>query len=44
MFGPLSLLILQTCVIIVAARAVGVLARRLVQPAVFAEVLAGILL
>jgi len=44
MFGPLSLLILQTCVIIVAARAVGVLARRLGQPAVIAEVLAGILL
>src|SRR5947207_3182902 len=43
MFGPLALLILQSCVIIVAARLVGVLARRVGQPAVIAEVLAGIL-
>jgi len=42
MFGPLSLLILQSCVIIVAARIVGMIARRLGQPAVIAEVLAGI--
>jgi Kef-type K+ transport system membrane component KefB len=42
--GPLPLLILQTCVIIVAARFVGGLARRLGQPSVIAEVLAGILL
>src|SRR5450755_2561853 len=44
MFGPLALLILQTCVIIVVARGVGVLARRLGQPSVIAEVLAGIFL
>ncbi|HTA89675.1 MAG TPA: cation:proton antiporter [Polyangiaceae bacterium] len=44
MFGALELLILQACVIIVAARAVAFAARRLGQPAVIAEVLAGILL
>src|SRR3954471_2143475 len=44
MDGPLPLLILQICVIIVAARLIGRLARRLGQPAVIAEVLAGILL
>ena len=44
MLGPLPLLILQTGVIIVAARVVGALARRLGQPAVIAEVIAGILL
>jgi Kef-type K+ transport system membrane component KefB/nucleotide-binding universal stress UspA family protein len=44
MHGTLPLLILQICVIIVAARLVGVLARRLEQPAVIAEVIAGILL
>src|SRR5450432_3888396 len=44
MLGPLPLLILQSCLIIVAARLVGVLARRVGQPAVIAEVLAGILL
>src|SRR4051812_39032457 len=44
MLAPFSLLILQTCVIIIAARLVGRLARRLGQPAVIAEVLAGILL
>src|SRR6188768_1900352 len=44
MHGPLAVLILQACIIIVAARAVGALARRLGQPAVIAEVMAGILL
>ncbi|MET0793095.1 MAG: cation:proton antiporter, partial [Polyangiaceae bacterium] len=44
MLGPLPLLILQACVIIVAARLIGGLARRLGQPAVIAEVIAGILL
>ncbi len=44
MLGALPLLILQAAVIIVAARTVGLLARRLGQPAVIAEVLAGILL
>jgi Kef-type K+ transport system membrane component KefB len=44
MLGPLPLLILQASVIIVAARLVGTLARRLGQPAVIAEVIAGILL
>ena len=44
MHGPLPLLILQTCVIIIAARVIGLLARRLGQPAVIAEVIAGILL
>ncbi|HWZ92097.1 MAG TPA: cation:proton antiporter [Polyangiaceae bacterium] len=44
MLGPLPLLILQSCLIIVAARAVGVLARRLGQPAVIAEVIAGVVL
>src|SRR6187402_1167874 len=44
MHGALPLLLLQACVIIVAARLVGVLARRVGQPAVIAEVLAGILL
>jgi Kef-type K+ transport system membrane component KefB len=42
--GPLALLILQASVIIMAARLVGSLARRLGQPAVIAEVIAGILL
>jgi Kef-type K+ transport system membrane component KefB len=44
MLGPLALIILQSCVIIVAARLVGALARRIGQPAVIAEVIAGILL
>ena len=44
MSGPLPLLILQACVIIVAARLIGSLARRIGQPAVIAEVIAGILL
>ncbi|MEP7052403.1 MAG: cation:proton antiporter [Pseudomonadota bacterium] len=44
MHGPLPLLILQIGVIIVAARLVGILARRVEQPAVIAEVIAGILL
>jgi K+:H+ antiporter len=44
MLGAFPLLILQTCVIIVAARLVGSLARRLGQPAVIAEVMAGIFL
>ena len=44
MHGPFPLLILQICVIIVAARLIGMLARRLGQPAVIAEVIAGILL
>ena len=44
MLGPLPLLILQATVIIVAARLIGALARRLGQPAVIAEVIAGILL
>jgi len=44
MLGPLPLLILQACVIIIAARLIGALARRLGQPAVIAEVIAGILL
>jgi Kef-type K+ transport system membrane component KefB len=44
MLGPLPLLILQTCFIIVAARLVGMVARRVGQPAVIAEVIAGILL
>jgi Kef-type K+ transport system membrane component KefB len=44
MLGAFPLLILQTCVIIVAARLIGRLARRLGQPAVIAEVMAGILL
>lgn len=44
MLGPLALLLLQASVIIVAARLIGALARRLGQPAVIAEVLAGILL
>ncbi len=44
MHGPLSLLILQACVIIVAARGIGALARWVGQPAVIAEVIAGILL
>jgi Kef-type K+ transport system membrane component KefB len=42
--GPLPLLILQASVIIVAARLIGGLARRLGQPAVIAEVIAGVLL
>lgn len=44
MLGPLAALILQASIIIVAARVIGALARRLGQPAVIAEVLAGILL
>src|SRR4051794_13788742 len=44
MHGPLPLLILQICVIISAARVIGALARRAEQPAVIAEVIAGILL
>ena len=44
MLSPLPLLILQTAVIIVAARLIGALARRVGQPAVIAEVIAGILL
>ena len=44
MFGALELLILQACVIIVAARVVGLVARRFGQPGVIAEVIAGILL
>ncbi|HEY0466121.1 MAG TPA: cation:proton antiporter, partial [Polyangiaceae bacterium] len=44
MLGAFPLLILQICVIIVAARLIGGLARRLGQPAVIAEVMAGILL
>lgn len=44
MLGPLPLIVLQACVIIVAARLIGSLARRLGQPAVIAEVIAGILL
>ena len=44
MLGAFPLLILQTCVIIIAARLVGRLARRVGQPAVIAEVMAGILL
>ena len=44
MLSAFPLLVLQTCVIIVAARMIGVLARRLGQPAVIAEVMAGILL
>ena len=44
MLGAFPLLILQTCVIIVAARLIARLARRLGQPAVIAEVMAGILL
>jgi len=44
MSGALPLLILQAAVIIVAARLVGALARRLGQPAVIAEVIAGIVL
>jgi len=44
MLAAFPLLILQTCVIIVAARLVGALARRLGQPAVIAEVMAGIVL
>lgn len=44
MHGALPLLLLQACVILVAARLVGVLARRVGQPTVIAEVIAGILL
>src|SRR6478609_4735801 len=44
MLGAFPLLVLQATVIIVAARLIGVLARRLGQPAVIAEVIAGILL
>ena len=44
MLGSLPLLTLQACVIIAAARGVGAVARRLGQPAVIAEVIAGILL
>ena len=44
MLAPLALLILQAIVILVAARLVGRLARRFGQPAVIAEVIAGILL
>ncbi|HKO47367.1 MAG TPA: cation:proton antiporter [Polyangiaceae bacterium] len=44
MLSAFPLLILQTCVIIVAARLIGALARRLGQPSVIAEVIAGILL
>ncbi|MEI9936341.1 MAG: cation:proton antiporter [Pseudomonadota bacterium] len=44
MLGAFPLLVLQTCVIIVAARLIGALARRVGQPAVIAEVIAGILL
>src|SRR6187402_144589 len=44
MLGAFPLLVLQTCVIIVAARLIGRLARRLGQPSVIAEVMAGILL
>jgi len=44
MLGAFPLLVLQTSVIIVAARLIGLLARRLGQPAVIAEVVAGILL
>jgi Kef-type K+ transport system membrane component KefB len=44
MHGPLPLLILQACIIIAAARSIGALARCLGQPAVIAEVIAGILL
>ncbi|HEY3254983.1 MAG TPA: cation:proton antiporter, partial [Polyangiaceae bacterium] len=44
MLAAFPLLVLQTCVIIVAARLIGKLARRLGQPAVIAEVIAGILL
>jgi len=44
MFGALELLILQACLIIVAARTVGFLARRIQQPVVVAEVVAGIML
>jgi Kef-type K+ transport system membrane component KefB len=42
--GPLPLLTLQACIIIASARGIGALARRLGQPAVIAEVIAGILL
>jgi len=44
MHGAFPLLMLQACAIIVAARLIGKLARRLGQPAVIAEVVAGILL
>src|SRR3954469_5055436 len=44
MLGAFPLLVLQICVIIVAARLIAMLARRLGQPAVIAEVVAGILL
>jgi len=44
MLGAFPLLVLQTCLIIVVARLIARLARRLGQPAVIAEVLAGILL
>ncbi len=44
MLAAFPLLVLQTCVIIMAARLIGGLARRLGQPAVIAEVMAGILL
>jgi Kef-type K+ transport system membrane component KefB len=44
MLGPLALLLSQSCVIIVVARLVGRLLRRIGQPAVIAEVIAGILL
>src|SRR5882724_9659495 len=44
MLGSLPLLTLQACVIIAAARGVGTVARRVGQPAVIAEVIAGILL
>jgi Kef-type K+ transport system membrane component KefB len=44
MLGPLALLISQACVIIVVARLIGRLLRRIGQPAVIAEVIAGIVL
>jgi Kef-type K+ transport system membrane component KefB len=44
MLSALPLLTLQACIIIAAARGIGMLARRVGQPAVIAEVIAGILL
>jgi len=44
MFAGFPLLMLQACVIIVASRLIAVIARRFSQPAVIAEVVAGILL